>query len=531
MDNFKLTNENIGKITEFVSEFLKKHKVEQKDILRVTLALEDTLLNYRDAFGESAVGGVRCLSRFGRLRVELTVNGVGYDVFAANPDDDFSHKLMSGIGMAPTWQYKNGQNIVIFTPKKKKPSQMVYIVAAILLAVVGGLLSRLLPESTQLFISEQLLTPIFDTFLGLLNGVAGIMIFLSVIWGICGIGDMSSLTVIGKKMISRMLFMMTAVPTVFVLVILPLFDFSKNGNNGSVNVSGLFDMLLGIIPTNMITPFTEGSFLQIVFIAAMVGLALLVLGNKASLVSSFVEQANTVVQVVLEVICSFISLVIFISLYNMSLTGSFAVLKQAYKAPLLIVAGCVFSMCIYTVAVCLTKKVKPIVFLSKVMPAFLIALTTASSSAALSLTMETCEKQHGIDRKIINFGVPLGRILLGLGSVIEFIVLSFCMSEIYDVSVTPIWIVMTVITSVILKIATPPIPGGSAALCTILFNQLGIPLEGLAVAVAIDVVADFVITATDTFCLQGELIVLSGKLNMLDVEKLRSKKINSRKTA
>lgn len=531
MENFTLTNENIEKSTETVSGFLKKCKVDQKDILRVTFALEDTLLNYRDALGENAVCGIRCLSRLGRLRVELTVNGTSYDAFSDNESDGFSHRLMSGIGMAPTWQYKNGQNIVIFTPKKKKPSQMVYIVAAILLAVVCAFLSKLLPESTQLFISEKLLTPVFDTFLGLLNGVAGIMIFLSVIWGICGIGDMSSLTAIGKKMISRMLFMMTAVPTVFVLIILPLFDFSKNGGNGTVNVSGLFDMLLGIIPTNMITPFTEGSFLQIVFIAAMVGIALLVLGNKASLVSSFVEQANTVVQVILEVICSFISLVIFISLYNMILTGSFTVLKQAYKAPLLIVGGCLFAMIIYTVIVCVTKKVKPNVFLSKVMPAFLIALTTASSSAALSTNMEICEKQHGIDRKIINFGVPIGRIMLGLGSVIEFIVLSFCMAEIYGVSVTPVWIVMTVVTSVILKIATPPIPGGSAALCTILFNQLGIPLEGLAVAVAIDVIADFVITATDTFCLQSELVILSGKLNMLNIEKLRSKKTSSRKAA
>lgn len=526
MNNFTITNENIEKAVETVSSFLGKNKVEKKDILRSTLALEDTLLNYRDVFGEETECNLKCISRLGRLRIELVVNGESHDIFASGDEEDFSRKLMSGIGMAPVWQYKNGGNIVIFSPKKKKPSQMVYIFSAILLALVGGTLSGFLPETVQLFISEQLLTPIFDSFLGLLNGVAGIMIFLSVIWGICSIGDMSALTVIGKKMISRMLLMMTSVTAVFMVAILPLFNFTRStaSDGVSFNFSGLFDMILGIIPSNMITPFTDGSFLQIVFIAAIVGIALLVLGSKVPTVTSFIEQANTIVQLVLEVICSFVFIIIFISLYNMALTGSFSVLIEAYKAPLLTLSGCLFGMVVYTFIICITKKVKPSVLLNKIMPSFLIALTTASSSAALSSVMETCEKHHGVDRKIVNFGVPLGRILFGIGSVTEFIVLSFCMAEIYHVPVTPIWIIMTLVTSIILKIATPPIPGGSIALCTILFNQLGIPLEGLPIAVAIDVIADFLLTATDVFCLQSELIVVSGKLNMLDTDKLRRKK-------
>lgn len=523
MNNFTITNENIETATQTVAEFLEKNKAEKKDILRTKLALEDTLINYRDTLGEETVCNIKCVSRFGRLRVELSVNGEMFDVFASADEDGFSVKLMAGIGMAPVWQYKNGQNIVIFTPKKKKPSQMVYIAAAIVMAVVLGILTRFLPETAQTFITDTVLTPVFDTFLGLLNGVASIMIFLSVVWGICSIGDMSALSVIGKKMISRMLMMMVIIPSVFTACILPLFSFASGDDSGGVKISGLFDMLLGIIPTNMITPFVEGSFLQIVFIGVMVGIAILVLGNKTSVITSFIEQANVLIQLILEFICSFVCVVIFISLYNMVVTGGFTVIIEVYKAPLLVLAGCIFAMAVYTVAVCVTQKVKPTVFLKKVMPAFLISLTTASSSAALSTTMETCKKQYGIDSKIINFGVPLGRIVLGLGSVVEFIVLGFCMAEIYGVSISPVWIVMAVLTSIILKIATPPIPGGSAALCTILFNQLGLPLEGLAVAVAIDVIADFLITATDNFCIQSELVILSGKLNMLDTDKLRRK--------
>jgi len=524
MDKFNLSNPEIGTVVEDVSIFLEKNKIEQNEILRTTLVLEDTLLNYRDAFDEKAVCSLKCVRRMGRIRIELTVNGESYNPFTSEDEDDFSRMLLSGIGMVPAWQYRNGQNIVVFLPKKKQRSQMIYILMAIVLALAGGMLSKLLPQNVQDIICGGILTPIFDTFLGLLNAVAGIMIFFSVVWGICGIGDMATLSRLGKRMIGRMLFVMTFLPTLFALCILPVFHFQSGSVKGDMDLSQPFSMILGIIPDNMITPFTEGNFLRIIFIAVMVGIALLVLGNKTSLIVSFIEQGNSLVQYILEVICSAISIVIFISLYNMVMNDSFSVLLKAYKAPVFILLGCLFAIMIYLCSVCISMKVKPGVFIKKVMPSFLIGLTTASSSAAMTTTMETCENQLGIHQKIVNFGIPLGQIVFGTNSVTEFIVIAFCMAEIYSVPVTPLWIGMAIFTSVILTVATPPIPGGSVALCTLLFTQLGLPLDGIAVAVAIDVIADFFITAAEIFCLQSELVITSGKLNMLDTERLRKAK-------
>lgn len=519
-DKFSLTNQAIETAVETLSDFLRSYQIEQKEILRTTLTLEDALLNYQEAFGKKAVCSLKCIRRVGRIRIEIAITGESYNPYAREDEEDFSGILLSRIGMVPVWSYRNGQNIIILTPKKKQPSQMVYIAAAVGMALSLGMLSKLLPQSVQDLICSGILIPVFDTFLGLLNAVAGMMIFCSVVWGICGIGDMATLSNLGKKMIGRMLFMMTFLPTVFALCILSLFQFRYGSAQETVDLSGPFSMILGIIPDNMLTPFTEGNFLQIIFIAAMMGVALLVLGNKTSLVVAFVEQANSVVQLILEVICSAISVIIFVSLYSMVMNGSFFILLKAYKAPVLILIGCLFTIMVYLCIICITTNVKPNVFINKVMPSFLIGLTTASSSAAMTTTMETCEKQLGIDKKIVNFGIPLGQILFGTNSVMEFVVIAFCMAEIYSVQVTPVWIVMAIFTSVILTVATPPIPGGSVALCTILFTQLGLPLDGIAVAVAIDVIADFFITAAEIFCLQAELVITSGKLKRLDTEKL-----------
>ena len=51
-DKFSLTNQEIGTAVDAVSEFLRRYKTEQKEILRTTLTLEDTLLNYQEALGE-----------------------------------------------------------------------------------------------------------------------------------------------------------------------------------------------------------------------------------------------------------------------------------------------------------------------------------------------------------------------------------------------------------------------------------------------------------------------------------------------
>ncbi len=77
------------------------------------------------------------------------------------------------------------------------------------------------------------------------------------------------------------------------------------------------------------------------------------------------------------------------------------------------------------------------------------------------------------------------------------------------------------IISVILAIAAPPVPGAALTCYTILFMQLGIPTEAIAVVIALNVILEFVATAVNLFCLQTELVELSGSLQTLDVKKLR----------
>ena len=135
--------------------------------------------------------------------------------------------------------------------------------------------------------------------------------------------------------------------------------------------------------------------------------------------------------------------------------------------------------------------------------------------------METCEKKLGIDKRVVNFGVPMGQIIYMIGGCILFMTAAMCMAEAYGVTISLNWLLTALFISVVLAIATPPIPGGSLTCYTLLFLQLNIPAEAVPIIIAVEVIMDFICTAVNLLCLQTELVELAGDLNMLDYDKLR----------
>ncbi len=428
--------------------------------------------------------------------------------------------LLANMGVAPVWQYKNGVNMILFTPKKKKRSQMVSLALSVVLALLCGGLCRFLPAGVRALIAEELIGPVFNRFMGLLSAIAGPMVFLSVAWGIYSSGDTATMGRIGKRMIGRFMLMTVLLTLPACGAAIPLFSLNAGGG-GSFDFSELFQMVLDIVPGNFFTPFTEGNPLQIIFVAVLIGMAMLILGERTGTVAVFLDRANAIVLLLMEGISAFVPVFIFGSLFNMILGDHLSVLLKAYKVLPVMLLGHVFLMAVYAGSVCIRKKVSPTVFARKLAPVFPIGLTTASSAAAFLENRKVCEEKLGIDKKNVDIGVPLGQVVFMPGFSVLYFVMGICMAEIYGVEISPIWLVTALALAVVLAVATPPIPGGALACYTILLLQLEIPAQAIAIAVAINVILDFFATAVDLFCLEAELTELAGELKMLDMDKLR----------
>ena len=150
----------------------------------------------------------------------------------------------------------------------------------------------------------------------------------------------------------------------------------------------------------------------------------------------------------------------------------------------------------------------------------MIALTTASSSAAFGVNMNCCEEKLGINSRITNFGIPLGIVMYMPGTAINFLIVGMYMAECYQVEMNLSWMLIAILISGILAIAAPPVPGGGLTCYTVMFLQLGIPEEALALTMTLDLIFDFVATAVSQTFLQAELVLLSDKLGLMDRKRL-----------
>ena len=98
-----------------------------------------------------------------------------------------------------------------------------------------------------------------------------------------------------------------------------------------VDISQKTQMALDIIPDNFLTPFTEGNPMQIVFLGALIGLALLVLGNRADTAAAVAGQANAVIQLIMEGVGFFVPFFIFCSIFQMMESGGIFMIARSYK--------------------------------------------------------------------------------------------------------------------------------------------------------------------------------------------------------
>jgi Na+/H+-dicarboxylate symporter len=255
----------------------------------------------------------------------------------------------------------------------------------------------------------------------------------------------------------------------------------------------------------------------------VIGIALLYLGKQTSSVARAIEQVNLLVQFLMEIISKMVPYVIFLVIINMTWSGSINVLYSAWKLMLVLIIAIIATAAGFLTLTSVRMKAGVPVLIRKSIPTFLVALTTASSAASFSSIVTTCEKRFGIDESLIRFGIPLGFVMHKPIAAVYNVLILFFFAEKYDISCSIGWICVAAFISAVIAIATPPIPGGGAIAYSILFTQMGIPSEALAVALALDIITDFIITAFEMLVLPISLINASASLGMIDEEILRSK--------
>lgn len=513
--------EGIDHASEAVETFLASSKLDRRSQLSARLTFETALLNLRDTFGDGYPAELLVGSRLGKPRLVVKVRGRRFDPRELGDENGWEHSLMEAAGLRPSYAYNGGHNIIaISCPRPPMGSTLKAIIAIAL----GLLLSRtgfLLPDATRESILTGLIQPLFDTYVKMLAGVAGPMVFLSVACGITGIGDMVALGRSGKTIMGRHLAINFVAIFVAFAIGIPVFHLAYGANVGEGGaLATITNLILGMVPTNFVEPVVENNTLQLAVLSIAVSIAALALGDLTEQVRKILQEINMLVQFLMEQLCRLLPAFIVVMMIMQSWSGTIGALLSTWL-PVLLFVGTILLFLVAQLLVTSVKCKVPFMRLVRaIFPAAAIAFVTASSSAAFGPMLSVCQDDLGINEEQSSFGVPLGMVLCKPIATIQLAIVLLYAAQAFGVQADFFWYVRLGISCLLYAIAIPPVPGGTLACYGIMLASLGIPLDAVAVVTALDLLLD-------NFCMGGnvstvvlEILLAANSLGAVDHERL-----------
>ncbi|MBR0112405.1 MAG: cation:dicarboxylase symporter family transporter [Clostridia bacterium] len=519
-----LTAESIDRVSLDFQEFLTGIGTPRKNMVLARLTLEDILLDLREHFGETAELTYIKSSFFSRPSITLSVQGEPFNPLETDEEDELygnrTSTLAGTADGAPLYSYEHGINAVTLKFSKKSMNPLVKLLIAVACAVLISGLRVALPATAIDYIKNDFLTPLNNTFIGLMATVELPLVFFSVACGILGIGNSAVFGRIGRKMVLYFLRIVFIMTTVAGLIFILLFRLSY-GNINQVHLHGGIEMLLNIIPKSLIEPFTGGNSMQIVVMAVIIASVMVMLGERAKGLTALTNEANSVIIHITGLISKLLPFFIFIVLLNLIWSDDLHLILNMWR-PLAAFAGVlVFCTAVMFAYVSFRESVSVITLVRKIMPTFLIGLVTASSVALNGELFDCLTAKFGVNRRFAEFGQPIGSVVFMPSTAVNFLICSVYLAYYYKIQVSALWLVIAVLLCAFVAVATPPVPGGAIAAYSIIFTQLGIPASGVAVMISLDILFDFLATAFDSAFLGLAMVRVASKTGMMNYDILR----------
>lgn len=173
------------------------------------------------------------------------------------------------------------------------------------------------------------------------------------------------------------------------------------------------------------------------------------------------------------------------------------------------------------VIICYSPLVKYVVriplptFFRGVFEPWLIAFTTCSSAAALPTNLQSV-RRLGASKGVASFSIPLGNTINMDGTAIYMGVAAVFAAEVYGIPLTLSDQLTVMLMGLLASIGTAGVPGAGLIMVSLVFTQISIPLEALALIAGIDRVLDMIRTSINVLGdATGALLVskLEGDLN------------------
>lgn len=346
---------------------------------------------------------------------------------------------------------------------------------------------------------ETYLKPLGDMFLRLIKMIVVPIVISSIVVGVAGMGNAKRLGTLGF----RTILYFEIVTTLAIVVGLFFANFFHPGagvnmqelskgdiskyveTTNQVEAKGHFDMLINIVPTNIVDSMAKGDLLAIIFFSVIFGLGLAALGERgAPLVAMFKMVSETMFNVVGYVMKAAPFGVFGLIGVTVSKFGVQSLLPLG-KLILVTYGAMAFFVVICFGAVAKLVNIKLFALLNLLKDELILTFSTASSETVLPKLMEKMEK-YGCPKSIVSFVIPLGYTFNLDGSTLYQALASIFIAQLYGIHMSLGEQISLLLVLMVTSKGIAGVAGLSFVVLLATLKSVGLPLEGLAFIAGID---------------------------------------------
>jgi Na+/H+-dicarboxylate symporter len=382
------------------------------------------------------------------------------------------------------------------------------IATGIALKVIFGLGGDAPPAGAAVWVQDILIDGIFDTggqiFVASLTLLVVPLVFVSLVCGSAALSGHSRMGPMALKTIGLYLFTTAMAISLALLLGVLLQPGTDIGAVPAPHIElktapSIKDTLVNIIPNNPLRAMVEANMLQVIVFALLFGSAIARTPHPgAKSILKFFEDLN-------EVILKMVMMLMEIAPYGVFclLVKLFASMGFDAIAPLVIYfftvlcALLLHGFGVYGLLLKLFSRLNPRRFYRKMWPVMIFGFSTASSNATLPVTLRTVQEGLGVDNKVASFSVPLGATINMDGTAIMQGVATVFIAQAYQIDIGLMGYLMVILTATLASIGTAGVPGVGLITLTMVLQQVGLPVEGIALIIGVDRLLDMIRTAVN----------------------------------
>ena len=259
-------------------------------------------------------------------------------------------------------------------------------------------------------------------------------------------------------------------------------------------------ILTSIVPKNLFDAIVQGNMLPIIFSSVFFGIGLLKINELGRPVIDFFESINTLMIQLTKWIIEISPIGVFALIANLTATTGIATLKPLGLYIITVLFGlCMHAGLFLPIVVYIATRKSCVTLFKSMTSALATAFSAASSAAALPMVLELIVEKAKVPNRVASFVLPLGTTLNMNGTALYQAVAVIFIAQFYGIEIGIHHISLIFLTGVLAAVGAAAIPSAGLFTLGMILTTTGVPLEGVALIIAVDRVVDMCRTTVNVW--------------------------------